>query len=165
MLRHLRFFIRDNVFEGNDALTADNTQFFQPPEFRAQVRTVEAPFAAPAVKTVAAPAVLELVLATVGASLPARDAVDARLVEHVRTRTGTLIDSQRQVGGWPRLRAGMAPLDTDNDGMPDEWEKRRGLDPRNPADAAGDANGDGYPNLEEYLNELAASAAGTARVR
>jgi hypothetical protein len=152
----LRFHIRDNVFEGNEALTADNTQFFQPPELRAQVRTVEAPFEAPAVKTVPARAALELVLASVGACVPARDGVDARLVQHVRARTGSLIDSQAQVGGWPRLPPGVAPLDTDNDGMPDEWEKRHGLDPRNSADAMGDANGDGYTNLEEYLNELAA---------
>lgn len=38
--------------------------------------------------------------------------------------------------------------------MPDVWERQRGL---NPAldDSASDRDGDGYTNLEEYLNALA----------
>jgi hypothetical protein len=36
--------------------------------------------------------------------------------------------------------------------MPDEWEKKYGLDPNDPSDAAKDLDGDGYTNLEEYLN-------------
>jgi hypothetical protein len=154
----LRFYIRDNIFEGNEAITADNTRFFQPDEFRSQVHTVDAPFAAPPVTQVPAKDALELVLASVGASRPVRDAADARLVQHVRTRTGAIIDSQKQVGGWPTLRSGVAPLDTDGDGLPDEWEKRHGLDPRNPADAQKSASPGGYTNLENYLNELAAAA-------
>lgn len=151
----LRFFLRDNVFEGHAELTADNTRFFQPAELRPQVRTVEAPFAAPAVQTVPAAAVLDLVLAGVGASRPVRDAVDARLVQHVRTHTGAIIDSQKQVGGWPVLRSAPPPLDTDRDGLPDDWETRHGLDPRQPADAAAISR-TGYPHLEDYLNALAA---------
>jgi pectate lyase len=45
-----------------------------------------------------------------------------------------------------------APVDSDHDGMPDEWEKKYGLDPNDPSDAAKDLDGDGYTNLEEYLN-------------
>ncbi len=44
-----------------------------------------------------------------------------------------------------------APADSDNDGMDDVWELRRGLNPLNPADALEDPDGDGYSNLEEYL--------------
>lgn len=40
--------------------------------------------------------------------------------------------------------------DTDNDGMPDWWEKKYGLDPRDPTDSDEDIDGDGYTNLEEY---------------
>ncbi len=159
----LRFFIRDNVFEGHTALTADNTQFFQPAEYRSQVRTVDAPFAAPPVVTVGAADALELVLATVGASRPVRDAVDARLVGHVRTRTGTMIDSQKQVGGWPALRAGVAPVDTDGDGLPDDWEQSHGLNPRDPTDAVREAGTGGYTHLEVYLNAWAAPAGATPR--
>ena len=41
-------------------------------------------------------------------------------------------------------------LDADGDGMPDEWEKRYGLNPNDPNDANADADGDGFTNLEEY---------------
>lgn len=44
----------------------------------------------------------EKVLTEAGASRP-RDAVDARIVEEVRTRTGRIIDSEEEVGGWPAL--------------------------------------------------------------
>jgi hypothetical protein len=151
----LRFFIRDNIFEGHADLTADNTRFFQPDALRAQVHTVAVPFTAAPVQVVPAAEVLDLVLTGVGASRPVRDAVDARLVQHARTHTGAIIDSQQQVGGWPQLRSAPPPLDTDRDGLPDDWETRHGLDPRNPADAA-TLSRTGYTHLENYLNALAA---------
>jgi hypothetical protein len=95
---------------------------------------------------------LERVLATAGASRR-RDSVDARIVESVRTRSGKIIDSQGEVGGWPALRAAPAPLDSDRDGMPDAWERAHGLDPH-AGDDKGDADGDGYTNIEAYLNGL-----------
>ena len=95
----------------------------------------------------------ELVLLNAGASLR-RDAVDERLIRDVKSHSGKLIDSQDQVGGWPELHSLPAPQDTDRDGMPDNWESKHGLDPRNPDDRNGDLDGDGYTNLEEYLNSL-----------
>jgi hypothetical protein len=152
----LTYFISDNILEGNDALTADNTQFFSTVEWQGkrEVQTTNTPFAAPPVQTVSANEAFELVLATVGASVPVRDAVDARLVNHVRTRTGKLIDSQEEVGSWPNLKSGSSPSDTDNDGLPDAWETAHGLDPKNPADANA-VGKSGYTLIEEYLNELA----------
>jgi pectate lyase len=150
----LQFHIRDNIFEGNEELTRDNTKFFSAYEIdgKRQVRTFDQPFAAPPVKTVSARNVVELVLATVGASLPQRDSADARLVDHVRTRTGTMINSQTEVGGWPELVAAPAPADADQDGMPDAWEAKHGLNPKDAGDAALDSDQDGYTNLEEFLN-------------
>jgi pectate lyase len=151
----LQFFIRDNIYEGNDELTRDNSKFFSPVEIdgKRQVNTVEQPFGAPAITTVPAKDPVAHVLANVGASLPRRDAVDARLVEQVRTRTGKIINSQQEVGGWPNLQSSPAPVDSDHDGMPDDWETRRGLNPRDPADGAKVAQS-GYTNLEEYLNGI-----------
>jgi len=42
--------------------------------------------------------------------------------------------------------------------MPDDWEKQRGLNPTSPADASTDRDGDGYTNIEEYINGLVTSA-------
>lgn len=95
----------------------------------------------------------ERVLKSAGASI-ARDAADRRIVEGVIQRTNRLIDSQSEVGGWPELKSLPAPKDTDQDGMPDEWESIKGLDPNNPEDRNGDRDKDGYTNLEEYLNGL-----------
>jgi pectate lyase len=152
------FYIRDNVVEGNDKLTADNSRFFNPVEIdgKRQVRTVDEPFAVRTVRTAAAKDAYEAVLATVGASLPLRDPVDARIVKEVRERKGSIIDSQKQVGGWPELKSAAAPLDSDHDGIPDEWEKAHGLNPNDPSDGAKLAAGGGHTNLEVYLNELAA---------
>lgn len=149
----LKYFIRDNIFEGHEALTRDNTGFFNPVEIEGQrqVFIVDAPYAAPTVTTVPAAELMAHLLPWVGATLPVRDAVDARLIEHVRVRGGAMINSQQEVGGWPVLR-GEAPLDSDQDGIPDAWELAHGLNPHDPKDAALDADGDGYSNLEEYLN-------------
>ena len=153
----LRFFLRDNVVEGDARLTADNAAFFSAVEFGGvrQVWTVEQPFPAAPVTTWPAAEAYERVLADVGASRPVRDAVDTRLIGHVRERAGALIDSQRQVGGWPQLKSGPVPVDSDGDGMPDAWETAYGLDPRDPADGAKLATPGGYTHLEVYLNSLA----------
>ena len=44
--------------------------------------------------------------------------------------------------------------DADGDGLPDDWETAHGLNPKDPSDATKDLNGDGYTNLEKYLNSL-----------
>lgn len=48
----------------------------------------------------------------------------------------------------------VAPIDSDQDGMPDTWEEQAGLDPNDAADRNGDRNSDGWTNLEEYINSL-----------
>ena len=93
------------------------------------------------------------VLAGVGARN--RDAVDLRILDGVRARTGRIIDSQRDVGGWPDLAPGEPWLDSDGDGMPDDWETAHGLNPSDPADGAADRDGDGFTHLEDWLNSLA----------
>lgn len=45
-------------------------------------------------------------------------------------------------------------VDTDGDGMPDEWEIANGLNPNDPSDANKDCTGDGYTNIEKYINGI-----------
>jgi pectin methylesterase-like acyl-CoA thioesterase len=91
-----------------------------------------------------------LVLFTAG-SAHFRDAVDTRIFNDVRNETGAFINSQNDVGGFPLLNSLPAPLDTDQDGLPDTWENNNGLNPNDPLDAAQTAP-NGYSNLENYLN-------------
>jgi hypothetical protein len=95
-----------------------------------------------------------LVLADAGASFPVRDTVDTRVINNVINGTGSIIDDEDQVGGWPVLASGTPPVDSDHDGMPDEWELALCLNPHDSGDANGDRDGDGYTNVEEYINWL-----------
>ena len=98
------YFVEGNVVEGRDDLTADNTKLFTPPASsingRPLVTLARRPFDAPPVRTTSAAQALRDVLAGAGATLPRRDAIDARIVREVETRTGRIIDSQKDVGGW-----------------------------------------------------------------
>lgn len=110
------------------------------------------PFTAPFVTTWPAQIAYQKVLKNVGAYLPTRDELDRRIIQDVQDETGRVIDSQQEVGGWPVLRPGLIPKDSDSDGMPDEWEEKHGFNPGNARDNNMDADADGYTNLEEYLN-------------
>lgn len=82
--------------------------------------------------------VMDWVLSRAGARPADRDAVDQRIVREVRTTQGQMIDSQNDVGGWPAQQPSRRPLLV-------------------PADPSGDADADGYTNLEEWLHELSAA--------
>jgi hypothetical protein len=123
---------------------------FTPTE--SEVYKQSSPVPAPLVEMDDARTAYELVLVDAGATFPERDEVDARVIDDVINGTGGIIDDEAEVGGWPELTSVEPPADTDDDGMPDEWESARCLDPDEPSDANGDRNGDGYTNIEEYIN-------------
>jgi pectate lyase len=91
--------------------------------------------------------------ANVGARWPIFDSADARIIDQALKGTGRRIDKVSQVGGMPSYPKGSAPVDTDNDGIPDAVEKIIGSNP-NVKDDNGDADRDGYTNIEEYINGL-----------
>lgn len=95
------------------------------------------------------------VIDDVGASL-VRDAVDELLIEQLTSygAQGQIINTEDDngiPGNVGIVAGGTAPIDTDQDGMPDSWESTRGLDP-NVADDSDDDDDDGYTNIEEYLS-------------
>ena len=65
-----------------------------------------------------------------------------------------IITDPRQMGGYPTYKKWKPYRDSDMDGMPDAWEKAHGLNPNDPTDANGDMNGDGYTNIETYINSI-----------
>ncbi len=129
-----------------------------------QYTKMDQPFAVPAefaVTTDPVDAAYERVLANAGATPWRRDAVDRRIIEGVRRQNGRVINSQAEVGGWPELKSAPAPVDSDGDGIPDEWEKAHGLNPLDPSDAAQPAkDGSGYSNIEVYIESLVPRQAG-----
>ena len=103
-----------------------------------------------------APEALEYVLAYGGASLPVRDEVDQYLIDEVAsfgtlgTTGGIATEKVLPHKGTGKLFGGYKPLDSDGDGIPDEWEIANGLDPQNAKDAAAIAD-NGYANIENYV--------------
>ena len=149
-----KWFVDGNVIDGEPELTADNWKAMHGPADLARVNT---PFEAWPVMQQSARDAFDTVTAKAGATLPKRDAVDARVVESVRTGKvigDGIVKDPKDVGGYPNYSFDpkTVDVDTDHDGMPDEWEKRFGLDPNDPTDGAKDTDGDGYTNVEEYLN-------------
>jgi hypothetical protein len=175
-----QYFMRGNILEGNDCET-DNWKAFHNGSAVEKLVRVDNPLFEPFVKTQTAREAFTNVLADVGATFPKQDAIDRRIIEEARTGTthytGTkgptygdrpgpnfagIIDEptdDKDAEGspnfpWPEYRTYNVPIDTDHDGMPDDWEKSHGLNPNDPSDANADRDGDGYTNLEEYLGSL-----------
>lgn len=162
-----KWFVADNLVAGHLGLSRDNWAGgvqFDAEEIReagdlsaliARVRGGQ-PFPAARITQHSALQAYELVLAHAGATRPRRDPVDARIIDQMHTGkmhfSNGIILTPADVGGWPEYATAAAPADRDQDGMPDDWEKQHGFDPGDPADGVKDADGDGYTNLEEFLN-------------
>jgi autotransporter-associated beta strand protein len=149
--RNYSMFLDGNYYDGNQNGVLDG-QLFTQADVDDELTYVSERFDYPLVATDTATRAYEKVLNKVGASL-SRDSVDSRLINGVVTQNGMLISDPAVVGGWGTLSGGPAPLDTDQDGMPDVWETDRGLNPNNPSDR-NQLNLFGYTRIEEYINEL-----------
>lgn len=95
-----------------------------------------------------------ILLDEVGARWPQRDAVDDRIITEIKDKVSRRVDKTNQVGGWGTVRQGTAPKDSDGDGMPDWFEDAMGLNKNDKSDVNGDKDGDGYKNIEEYINGI-----------
>lgn len=175
-------YVHGNVIEGNAKVTKDNWDGgVQPAADKAvlaQIK-VDKPFPLSAFgKIMSAEESFNYVLEHVGATLPKRDAVDERIVKQVKTgkvfytepkepiapsryvkrrlpmdsyKQGIITDVA-QVGGYPTYQ-GQPYKDSDNDGLPDDYERKVGLDPHNPKDAA-QISKNGYAHIENFLNSV-----------
>ncbi|WP_207492335.1 pectate lyase family protein [Aridibaculum aurantiacum] len=178
-------YVSGNIVEGFDKVTQDNwaggIQVGNNEDAGVHTAAIRVNEPMPMAKVTILPAkqAYDHVLENVGANLPKRDAVDARIIKTVKTGeiyykedavTGIgkefikrrlpedsykkgIITHPSQVGGYPEYK-GTPYKDSDKDGMPDSYEKKMGLNPNNAADASKVGNTDGYTNLEIYLNSL-----------
>ena len=149
-------------------------------DFGSSLFVTDASFAVPYTGvTDTAAAAYDRVLNYVGANWWTRDAVvdtvDERLINEVRAGTGQIKawaddpynnDPSEGVEWRAMVNAPLTTRDANwdqepnngygqGDGMPTGWEVAHGLNP-SVRDDAGDFDADGYTNLEEYLNEIAA---------
>jgi len=141
-------FVAENYLVGGADKNDDNSRMIR----LGEGTRMELPFPTTPVKIDSAKIAYERILAHAGATLPVRDGIDRRVVSEVKTGRGRIIDSQSNVGGWSAYKEADLLVDTDNDGMPDRWESRHGLDPDNASDNKKDRDDDAYTNIEEFLN-------------
>ena len=153
-----RFFLYGNVLHGFDNVTKNNWRGVKVDHSDSVRATV--PFTVTFIPQQTANDAYEEVLKNAGASYK-RDAVDSRVVDEARNgksfsgkKRNGIIDSQNDVGGWPEKKS-LTPLaDSDQDGMPDEWETKNKLNPNDASDGARFDLSKGYTNIEVYLNEI-----------
>ena len=170
-----RWYVSGNFVEGNSTVSNNNwaggVQGLST-DMMLKMRKLE-PWPAMSINEQTPEEAFYAVVEDAGASRPYRDDVDFRIADEVLNGYATyegvtykenkkvpdatqicgIIDSQEDVGGWPELKSEPAPIDSDDDGMPDEWELKHGLDPQTPDNNR--LNADGYTALEVYINSLA----------
>jgi hypothetical protein len=128
-----------------------------------KIAVIDKPHPADPMNIQTATAAYESVLNQAGASFK-RDTLDERVINDVKNRTGFIIDVQGRyphhspfemtVNAWPGLRSLPAPADSDKDGIPDDWEKKNGLNASDASDAAKISLHKFYTNIEVYINSL-----------
>ncbi len=149
-----RLYAAGNVLHGDPTRSVDNWQAigYAHKGKPAEGLRSDSPVLTPAVTTSSALEAFETVLAEAGATLPARDAVDLRIVNDVRHGSGAVINFETDIspaGRWQVYHSLPSPADSDGDGIPDYWQEQFSL-PKN--SAMQDTDGDGYTNIEEYAN-------------
>lgn len=137
----MRFFLRENTHFGTPEGTRDNSLLIAPPEKKGRESIlpllVNAPFATATVSTDPTAEAYQRVLSSAGATLPRRDAVDERVANQVRNHTGGIINSPKDVGGWPDIPLVKASADRFS---------------RFQANPVADSDQDRFTDLEEFLN-------------
>ena len=154
-----KLFASGNTLDGYKEQTDDNWKAVRisrpdrPHQYDLKALRSDQPFPTPPVSTQTSEETLETVLWKAGATLPARDAIDLRIVNDVRHRTGAVINFETDIpeaGRWQNYQSLPAPLDSDGDGIPDYWEDQFSLGKH----SALHKNAHGYLNIEDYFNNV-----------
>ena len=188
-------YVAGNIVDGNARVTADNwaggvqfaaggskddptTTTNESVKLLVDQVRADHPFPMPPMTITPAAEAFTAVLANAGATLPRRDAVDARVTLAVKTGRvwsegkqflppqmkglaknnyglagNGIITDISQVGGYPEYK-GEPRKDLGADGIPLSWKQQYGLDVHDPALSQKDLQGDGYTVIEKYLAGL-----------
>lgn len=148
-----RFHVHDNHDHGRTRQGADDWEAVEAGAVDTSTYRANEPLAeaSSGLKPQAVADAYERVLKHVGA-VP-RDKADTRAVEDTRSGGGRHVDSMEQIGGYPAYAPGTPPKDTDEDGIPDDWERANRLNPNDKSDATRLAPS-GYLYIEEWINSL-----------
>ncbi|MBO5805952.1 MAG: glycoside hydrolase family 88 protein [Tidjanibacter sp.] len=148
------YHISGNIVEGNDEINNDN---WQGVDIQGSATREDIEMAVPRKMWGQMPYVAHLdLLSDAGVGAKPEDKTDLRILAEVFTKGGSIINSQDEVGGWPKLKGKRPAKDSDGDGLPDRWERRKGLNPKDCSDGA-KIGPNGYSILEEYLHEICTS--------
>lgn len=149
-----RYYLKDNINTIHKPSLSYPEANFVLPRNNARNCIVTSRFSAEAVTTTSPFQALNEVLDDAGAVLPVRDAIDKRVVNDVKNKIYRVINDPSAVGGWLSVPSGTPVSDTDHDGMADNWELTHfgTLAWGSVIDSSSDFDGDGYTDLEEYLN-------------
>jgi pectate lyase len=162
-----RWYVDGNYVDGSVSVTKDNrsgVDLEKGTEDDKKRLFLNLPFGSVEIKKQSAQAAYQSVLKSAGATLPKRDTLDERITSDVKNRTGRLIDVQggyphgtdyeKTINAWPVLKSSPSPKDSDEDGMPDEWEKKNSLNPNDASDASKYKLDKNYTNIEVYINSI-----------
>ncbi|KAF4467478.1 pectate lyase c [Fusarium albosuccineum] len=148
-------YVKNNFYDSNRDGKLDGSALCESTTCYSNMDIVSTPYDYPGPATSRTPQqALEFVLNNVGNS-KTRDAVDKLLIDEVKSygKKGALISNESEIGGVGSIASGTAPTDSDGDGIPDDWEKKNGLNANDASDAMEIAS-NGYTNLENYVNSL-----------
>jgi hypothetical protein len=162
-----KYYVDGNYVDGAEDMTKNNSLGIHMgnggTEEDKKAAVIDQPHAAEKIPVETAKEAYAAVLAKAGASFK-RDTMDERIISEVKNRTGRIIDVQggyphgteyeMTINAWPALKSLPAPTDMDKDGMPDDWEKKNGLNSNDAGDAATYKLDKLYTNIEVYINSL-----------
>lgn len=142
-----QFYVNGNFIEGYPKITTNNWDGGVQTENPLLAKAKEE-FGKNEIKTHTAQETLQLVTKYAGASLK-RDEVDNRLINYLTNgypkNISGIINSQNEVGGFPILNSKIINIDSDKDGLPDDWEKANNL-------KIGIKNGSNFDLSSQYSN-------------
>lgn len=93
------------------------------------------------------------VLQNAGATLPKRDAIDARIINDVKNQTGRIINNADEIGGFIENQSVSRVFE-----IPNDWKEENGMGNAKETDIVPSGDNAGYTWIEAYVNDMTKQA-------